>query len=164
MTGGHSKLSRTRGKISPIRQKVQFSLLPELIYSDERENNNQQSNHQRLIRKNNVLAELAFNTGGDKMEQVETECEEAEEEDNTETEVEDQSDETDHYKSVRTGENIYSYAYRDAFSPAALIKLDDGSEVSEDVYDSIKAPSDMSKVDIMSDTASEAGDMFLSIR
>ena len=98
------------------------------------------------------------------MEQVETECEEVEEEDNTETEVEDQSDETDHYKSVRTGENIYSYAYRDAFSPAALIKLDDGSEVSEDVYDSIKAPSDMSKVDIMSDTASEAGDMFLSIR
>merc|ERR1711988_38076 len=70
----------------------------------------------------------------------------------------------DYYKTMKTGENIYSYAYRDAFSPAALIKLEDCSDVSEDVYDSIKAPSEISKIDLMSDTMSDKGDLFFSIR
>ena len=71
---------------------------------------------------------------------------------------------SDYYKTMKTGENMYSYAYRDAFSPAALIKLEDCSDVSEEVYDSIKAPSEISKVDVMSDTMSDKGDLFFSIR
>ena len=72
----------------------------------------------------------------------------------------------DYYKTMKTGggEDIYSYAYRDAFSPAALIKLENRSDVSEDIYDSIKAPSEISKVEVMSDSLSEPGDLFLSIR
>ena len=151
-----------------MRQKVKFSLHPHLIYSDET-GDSQQSNHQKLVRKNNVLTGLA-----PVIRNQEEECEtvEDEEESGVEDDETDEADEAsglqretmDYYKSMKTGENIYSYAYRDAFSPAALIKLEDCSDVSEDVYDSIKAPSEISKIDVMSDTMSDKGDLFFSIR
>ena len=151
-----------------MRQKVKFSLHPHLIYSDET-GDSEQSNHQKLVRKSNVLTGLA-----PVIRNQEEECEtlEDEEESGVEDDETDEADEAsglqretmDYYKSMKTGENIYSYAYRDAFSPAALIKLEDCSDVSEDVYDSIKAPSEISKIDVMSDTMSDKGDLFFSIR
>ena len=151
-----------------MRQKVKFSLHPHLIYSDET-GDSEQSNHQKLVRKSNVLTGLA-----PVIRNQEEECEtvEDEEESGMEDDETDEADEAsglqletmDYYKSMKTGENIYSYAYRDAFSPAALIKLEDCSDVSEDVYDSIKAPSEISKIDVMSDTMSDKGDLFFSIR
>merc|ERR1711988_1229966 len=60
VTGGHTKLARTGPAAvsgTPFRQKVKFSLFPELIYSDVKENNHQ-TNHQKLKRKDNVLAEI----------------------------------------------------------------------------------------------------------
>ena len=150
-----------------MRQKVKFSLHPHLIYSDET-GDSQQSNHQKLVRKSNVLTGLA-----PVIRNQEEECEtvEDEEESGVEDDETDEADEAsglqretmDYYKTMKTGENIYSYAYRDAFSPAALIKLEDCSDVSEDVYESI-APSEISKVDVMSDTMSDKGDLFFSIR
>ena len=89
--------------------------------------------------------------------------EEEKDDNNKESKVEEDEEETDHYQSVRSGENLYSYAYRDSFSPAAMIKLEDCSDVSEDFYDSIKAPSETSRGDTV-ESVSEAGDMFLSIR
>ena len=133
-----------------------------MIYSDQREKYHQNI-HQKLIRKNNVLTEL---------EKDETETEESEDIDKEKGEEgiddddageNDEDGEIDHYKTMMSRENIYSYAYRDAISPAALIRLEECSDVSEDVYDSIKDPSE-SKVDIMSDTMSDTGDLFLSIR
>merc|ERR1712066_920670 len=153
---------------TPVRQRVTFSLHPELVYSNERENNHQANNHQKLIRKNNVLElQSVIKTKEEETESEYTEEEKELEEDGNDDDIEndvlDQHKEMDHYKTMKTGENIYSYAYRDAFSPAALIRLEDCSDVSEDVYDSIKAPSEMSGTDIMSDSMSDKGDLFLSI-
>ena len=149
----HTKLTRLRGGTGeiPVRQRVQFSLHPQLIYCDETDTS-QQSNHPKLIRQSNILAGLAD-----------------QDEESQETPAPSVTVETEeaalqqHYKTLKTGENMYSYAYRDAFSPAALIKLESCSDVSEDVYDSI-APSEISKVDVMSDTLSDKGDLFFSIR
>jgi len=168
-TRDHAKLTRITGQTGeiPVRQKVKFSLHPHLIYSDET-GDSEQSNHQKLVRKSNVLTGLA-----PVIRNQEEECEtlEDEEESGVEDDETDEADEAsglqretmDYYKTMKTGENIYSYAYRDAFSPAALIKLEDCSDVSEDVYDSIKAPSEISKIDVMSDTMSDKGDLFFSI-
>jgi len=160
----HSKLSRTRGQTGqiPVRQRVQFSLHPLLIYSDE-SHFGQQSSHQKLIRQNNVLAGLEQDEETEDTLSPPVILEDEEGSGLEAAEAGHQQEETDYYKTMKTGESIYSYAYRDAFSPAALIKLEDCSEVSEDVYDSIKAPSEISKVDVMSDTMSDKGDLFFSI-
>ena len=160
-----------------MRQRVTFSLHPHLIYSDETEDS-QEANHQKLVRKSNVLAGLdpvikhqdeecvetlslspseTLEDGGEGSGLEAVEADEA-------VEASLQQGGSDYYKTMKTGENMYSYAYRDAFSPAALIKLEDCSDVSEEVYDSIKAPSEISKVDVMSDTMSDKGDLFFSIR
>ena len=170
----HAKLRRTRGPSGEIsaRQRVQFSLHPHLIYSDETEDS-QPSNHPKLIRQSNVLAGL------DPVVRKRNREEESEDSPSPSVTLEGgeeagleaddaglQQEGRDYYKTMKTGggEDIYSYAYRDAFSPAALIKLEDRSDVSEDIYDSIKAPSELSKVEVMSDSLSEPGDLFLSIR
>ena len=165
MTGGHSKLARTGATAvsgTPFRQKVKFSLFPELIYSDVKENNHQ-TNHQKLKRKDNVLTDIKTTVLVRESDTKSEVTEEEKDDDNKESKVEEDEEETDHYQSVRSGENLYSYAYRDSFSPAAMIKLEDCSDVSEDFYDSIKAPSETSRGDTV-ESVSEAGDMFLSIR
>merc|ERR1712001_773028 len=178
-TREHTKLTRTRGPTGeiPLRQRVTFSLHPRLIYSDETEDS-QEVNHQKLVRKSNVLAGL-----DPVIKHQDEECEDTPSLSPSETSEDGGEDSgleaaeageageaslqqggTDYYKTMKAGENMYSYAYRDAFSPAALIKLEDCSDVSEEVYDSIKAPSEVSKVDVMSDTMSDKGDLFFSIR
>ena len=142
-----------------MRQRVQFSLHPHLIYSDQTEPS-QLANHPKLIRQSNVLAGLDDQDG----ESQDTPAPSVTVEDGAESGLETDEAEVQHYKTMKTGENTYSYAYRDAFSPAALIKLEDCSDVSEALYDSIKAPSEISGVDVMSDTLSDKGDLFFSIR
>ena len=107
------------------------------------------------MRENDTESEITEKENDDNNKEIKVEEEE-------EQEQEEEEEETDHYQSVKSGENLYSYAYRDSFSPAAMIKLEDCSVISEDFYDSIKAPSETSRGTV--DSVSEAGDMFLSIR
>ena len=75
------------------------------------------------------------------------------------------SDTEEYYKTIKSTENVYSYAYKDSISPAALIQLENVSvvsEVSESVYDVLGA--ETSKMEAVSDSMSEREDMFFSIR
>merc|ERR1711971_823548 len=155
-TREHTRLTRVRGGTGeiPVRARVQFSLHPHLIYSDQTETIRQPSNHPKLIRQSNVLAGAGLDDQDG--ESQDTPAPSVTVGDGEEAEFQ-------HYKTMKTGENNYSYAYRDAFSPAALIKLEDCSDVSEALYDSIKAPSEISGVDVMSESLSDKGDLFFSI-
>ena len=90
----------------------------------------------------------------------------ADEDSKDESEDDNNNDTEEYYKMVKNHENAYSYAYKDALSPAALIQLENASvvsEVSEGVYESLGFVSESSKLETMSEMSERGEDMFFSI-
>merc|ERR1712032_157717 len=109
--------------------------------------------HRRLSRKENVFSEkkpehIQMNIDAESSEVTETETEEDgdtttdaydtiadEDTDDSKDEAseteEDKSDAESHYKSIKCQDDHYCYAYKDCLSPAALIKMENESVVSE---------------------------------
>ena len=90
----------------------------------------------------------------------------ADEDSKDESEEDNNNDTEEYYKMVKNHENAYSYAYKDALSPAALIQLENASvvsEVSEGVYESLGFVSESSKMETMSEMSERGEDMFFSI-
>lgn len=86
-------------------------------------------------------------------------------EESSETE-EDKSEAESHYKSIKCQDDDYSYAYKDCLSPAALIKMDNESVVSEIVYESLRnvpRAEEKDNMSTMSESMSEREDFFFSI-
>ena len=173
---------------SHLKPRVTFSLYPQLIYSESPANVGVKE-HKRLARKENILSDnkaenVPINIDGESSELPETETEEdgetttdaydtiADSEDSkdecSETE-EDKSETESHYKSLKCHEDDYSYAYKDCFSPAALIKMESESvvsEVSETVYESLRnvqRTEEKDNMSTMSESMSEREDFFFSI-
>lgn len=157
----HKKLERAKGA------KV---LRPRVTFSEFTENINVIGNeHNQLSRKENVLkvnekpkSILACDS---------KQCGDAADISNkTIEDIDSETESEDYYKTLKDDEDDYSYAYRDAFSPAVVIKLEDGnnSEYSEDIYEVIEHPENLEKarpkVRAASETPSEQDNpFFLSI-
>jgi len=174
-----NKLSRARGfSESHSKPRVTFSLHPELICSEAEQEVTSATGHRKLTKRENVLVNSSVQCDDD----ITSDCK-----DDTETELETDADTTtdpydtipdedsksdtdsssdteEYYKTIKSTENVYSYAYKDSISPAALIQLENVSvvsEVSESVYDVLGA--ETSKMEAVSDSMSEREDMFFSI-
>ena len=169
-----------------------FSLYPQLIYSES--SGSDVKEHKSLSRKENVFSERKteripnpINIDAESSEVPETETEEDGEtttdaydtiadedtDDNSKDEAsetdEDKSDVESHYKSIKCQDDDYSYAYKDCLSPAALIKMENESvvsEVSEIVYESVRnvtRTEEKDNMSTMSESMSEREDFFFSI-
>lgn len=179
---------------SHLKPKVTFSLYPQLIYSESSNGavDGTVKEHKRLARKENIFKSenkaenIQINIDDESSEVPETETEEdgdtttdaydtiadEDSEDSkdeaSETE-EDKSEAESHYKSIKCQDDDYSYAYKDCLSPAALIKMENESvvsEVSEVVYESLRnVPRTVEKdnMSTMSESVSEREDFFFSI-
>ena len=171
---------------SHLKPRVTFSLYPQLIYSESSDADGKE--HRRLSRKENVFSEkkpehIQMNIDAESSEVTETETEEDgetttdaydtiadEDTDDSKDEAleteEDKSDAESHYKSIKCQDDHYSYAYKDCLSPAALIKMENESvvsEVSEIVYESVKNVARTDNMSTMSESMSEREDFFFSI-
>ena len=168
-----------------------FSLYPQLIYSESSGKEGSVKEHKRLARKENILSEIKaeniqINLDGESSEVPETETEEEGEtttdaydtiadedtEDSKDESSETEEDKTDiesHYKSIKCQDDDYSYAYKDCLSPAALIKMENESvvsEVSEVVYEPLRnvlRTEEKDNMSTMSESPSEREDFFFSI-
>jgi len=166
----HKKLERARGA-NLLKPRVTFSEFTENINVSEK-------HHPKLARQENILrVNLKYKSSPDSDNKcIDTSSNTAnkpfEIRDNLATSDTDETESDDHYKTVKGVDDDYSYAYRDAFSPAVLIRLeeDETSEYSEDLYEVIEhpentpKPSDNPKVPLTSDSQSDPENpFFLSI-
>merc|ERR1712227_255479 len=169
----HNKLSRARGfSESHLKPRVTFSLHPELICS---ERVGAETGHKKLTRRENVLIKSNVKCDdSDCKDETETETDvdtttdpyDTIPDEDSKSDTDKSSDSEEYYKTIRGTENVYSYAYKDSISPAALIQLENASivsEVSESFYDILGSVAQTSKVETMSDSMSEREDMFFSI-
>ena len=158
---------------SHLKPRVTFSLHPELICS---ERVGAETGHKKLTRRENVLIKSNVKCDdSDCKDETETETDvdtttdpyDTIPDEDSKSDTDKSSDSEEYYKTIRGTENVYSYAYKDSISPAALIQLENASivsEVSESVYDILGSVAQTSKVETMSDSMSEREDMFFSIR
>ena len=157
-----------------------------MIYSESPGSGDQVKEHQRLARKENILIEhkvetIQIDIDGETSEVTETETEEdgetttdaydtiADEDskDESSESEDDKSEKESYYKTLAGHSADYSYAYKDCLSPAALIKMENESvvsEVSETVYETLgNVPHIEADLSTMSDSMSEREDFFFSI-
>jgi len=142
-TASHRKLER-----SVIKPRVTFSELTENINVIVEE-------HKKLSRKENILSVKGTPKSILHVNSRHTSANDSD----TDTLVEHNASDTEsesHYKTLKEKDENYSYAYRDSFSPAIIIKQDvsgNVSEYSEDIYEVIEPPDAKKKE---SDEASHA--------
>ena len=166
---------------SHLKPRVTFSLHPELICTEAEQEVTAATGHRKLTRRENVLVnsdvQCDDDTTSDGKDDTETEVETDADtttdpydtipDEDSKSDTDSSSDTEEYYKTIRSTENAYSYAYKDSISPAALIQLENASvvsEVSESVYDVLGSGAETSKMETMSDSMSEREDMFFSIR